>query len=404
MMSKQQGWYKDDTSKRTDKHNQEIDEWIAKRRKISSFSGELEVADYIPEKKAIISCIYDVKDPKSWYWVDFGHWLQDWKDEGWMDPNGNIHDLNFLQGLQKMSQSLYIHDVWGLRTRAKIARIHSDVTHFIQLMTDKEMKSDTLQMVPIMKDHRQTVLNMLEYMRDMFLENIEATESVDWVKNIFYPVKRAKEMPDYKIACKFLLEPLLSFIRKKLHTIERRYINLLTYDSNSAQNVERRSSVASSLIKIQCEYRLLGKEIAHEHDCFMLMAEEQNEKMYQQQDVHDLAYEFYIAIMKKEQELNTLGDQINTMTERETEFNLLMDADKIKEAFYLASDEKYDFQMNPVEKIRELHDKVLDMGLCIRKRESEEFMEYVYALDIVSKGGMDVYRHPLLEREEKNKK
>ena len=400
---KRQGWDTEEFKKKREKRNQELEERIAKKRKIDKYSEELKHVEFMPDKTEIISQLYDIKDPKSWYWKDYGHWFQEWKDDGVMDPNGNILELGFLQGLQSIAGSLYMKDVWGVRTRAKLARIRSDVTHFIQLTSDKEMKSDTLQMVPIIKEHRQTLLSMLDYMRDIFVENLEVSESVDYAKNIYYPVKRAVEMPDYKIACKFLLEPLLSLIRKKNQTLERRFINLLIYESNSAQDVESRSYVAGSLVKLHCDFRMLGKQIAHEHDCLMLLAEEKSEDVSHKQDLHDLAFTFYTAIIRKEQELNKLGDKLNAMTERDTEFNLLMDADKIKESFFLASDEKYDFQMHPVANIRELHDMVLDKPLSPRRGECYEFMEYVYALEILSKGGMDVYRHPLLQEKGNNR-
>lgn len=352
-------------------------------------------------KRNIINSLYD-KNVRGLY-DEFAYIAQGFKDVGVLDLDFDIFNISKLDQFKYVALYLSYQDVWGLKSRTMLMRIRHDVIKFIQLLIDDEMKTDALRMVPVIKEHRKNLLWRVSYFREVFIQNIEDNDCSEYFNNIYYPVKRESEVPDNRIACRFLFQPLLVLVQRRSKAIESRYLNLLISDGIRITSIK--AEIAASLMEAYASIRALGREIADKHDYLMLMSEEGEQRAgkirtgYKREDVHDTAFEFYIGIIAVDEKLNKIGDKINLLTESESEFNLIMDADKINETKRMVTDDKFDFQILQMtsDAVKEDYDSLLETYSDVHETEVVEFIKLVYAFDIVHRGGMHVYQHPLLK-------
>lgn len=395
--------------KREDEKEEERRE--TRRSESQMFSLKLSGMRRELKKDSFISSLYQ-DDPLA-YTCQYAFTVQEWKDRGLLDLNRcDITNISNLTDLKRIAWKLLLQDVWGLRARAKLMRVDSDISRFIQLISDDDMKSDSLRMMPTVTAARRSLITMASYLREVFYDALEDYgESLDtFFKQEYYSVRRAIEYPDMKLACKFLLEPIAKIVRNRCATIESRYLNLLLIDRGCEKNKgSERADVAARLMKVYGEFRRIGRDVVEENDYLTVMATEQSYrarwKLQQQQkqrncDVHDDSFAFYVKIFSLDQELNRIGDTINEeVTDTEEEFNLFMDANKIGESRQnTLTDESFDFSMIPMaaESVDKLYwQKVEDDAFDIREYEIVEFMKLVYAFEIAHRGGVHVYKHPL---------
>lgn len=360
------------------------------------------------KKDKVIRSLYE-NDPCA-YMTQFAFDVQEWKDRGLLDMDRcDFTNIRNLTDLKSIVWYLLLQDVWGLRVRAKLMRVDSDISRFIQLISDDEMKSDSLRMMPTVTEAKTTLITMASYLREVFFDKLEDYgQSLNmFFKEEYYPVRRSIEFPDMKLACKFLLEPIAKIVRDRCTTIESRYLNLLLTD-RVGKNEAAKADISARLMKIHKELRVIGRAVVEKHDYLTLLATEQSYrtrwKLPQQQqthcDVHDDSYAFYVQIFTLDQELNKIGDTINeALANSEEEFNLFMDANKIRESKNTTTtDESFDFCMMPMtaDSVDRLYwRKVQDDAFEIHEYEISEFMKLVYAFEIAHRGGMHVYKHPL---------
>ena len=289
--------------------------------------------------------------------------------------------------------------IWGPIWQANIARMRTDVMHFLQAVVDVELKTSVLQMISVIKDYKSTVKVMHSYLTEMFFQDIQGNERSLYLSTFYYPYSKDESKYDCEKACRAMLLPLILMIQKRQKEIEKRYISLFNYESKSQDTMtDKRANASASLVHIAAEIRELGKKVSARHDYCVTNGQEEfirSEKTFGN-SIHDVAFNIYVELKSIDGKLAVVGDAIHDTTSTEKEFNLVMDADKLSEVKYSATtDGVGDFQMYRLD------------GSLSETRDSDgsdggaRFLKYVHSLNIIETGG---FQKMAYELEMKNNK